>query len=43
VVDRHKKIREGSHVDVYLMGHPDRTFNGVVESIGFGVFRKMER
>jgi len=20
------------------MGHPDRTFNGVVESIGYGVF-----
>jgi multidrug efflux system membrane fusion protein len=26
------------HVDVYLMGHPDRRFNGVVESTGFGVF-----
>jgi len=33
-----KEIRAGSHVDVYLMGHPDRRFNGVVESIGFGVF-----
>jgi multidrug efflux system membrane fusion protein len=33
-----KEIRVGSHVDVYLMGHPDRKFNGVVESIGFGVF-----
>jgi multidrug efflux system membrane fusion protein len=33
-----KEIRTGSHVDVYLMGHPDRKFNGVVESIGFGVF-----
>ena len=33
-----KAIRAGSHVDVYLMGHPDRKFNGVVESIGFGVF-----
>jgi len=33
-----KEIRAGSHVDVYLMGHPDRKFNGVVESIGFGVF-----
>ena len=25
-------------VDVYLMGHPDRKFNGIVESVGFGVF-----
>lgn len=33
-----KEVRAGSHVDVYLMGHPDRKFNGVVESIGFGVF-----
>ena len=33
MVDRHKEIRQGSHVDVYLMGHPDRKFNG-----GFGVF-----
>jgi membrane fusion protein, multidrug efflux system len=33
-----KAIHEGSHVDVYLMGHPDRKFNGAVESIGFGVF-----
>ena len=33
-----KAIRAGSHVDVYLMAHPDRKFNGVVESIGFGVF-----
>lgn len=33
-----KAIRAGSHVDVYLMGHPDRKFNGVVESVGFGVF-----
>jgi multidrug efflux system membrane fusion protein len=31
-------IRSGMHVDVYLMGHPDRMFNGVVESTGFGVF-----
>jgi multidrug efflux system membrane fusion protein len=31
-------IRNGMHVDVYLMGHPDRKFNGVVESTGFGVF-----
>jgi multidrug efflux system membrane fusion protein len=33
-----KNIRPGAHVDVYLMEHPDRRFNGVVESIGFGVF-----
>jgi multidrug efflux system membrane fusion protein len=31
-------IRPGAHVDVYLMGHPDRKFNGVVESIGYGIF-----
>ncbi len=33
-----KNIRLGEHVDVYLMGHPDRRFNGFVESIGYGVF-----
>lgn len=33
-----KHIHIGTHVDVYLMGHPDRKFNGVVESVGFGVF-----
>src|SRR3984885_3084907 len=33
-----KSIPIGTHVDVYLMGHPDRRFNGHVESIGFGVF-----
>jgi multidrug efflux system membrane fusion protein len=33
-----KNIKLGEHVDVYLLGHPDRKFNGVVESIGFGVF-----
>jgi len=33
-----KSIRPGMHVDVYLMSHPDRRFNGVVESIGYGVF-----
>ena len=33
-----KNIRPGMHVDVYLMGHPDHRFNGIVESIGFGVF-----
>ncbi len=31
-------IHDGMHVDVYLMGHPDRKFNGIVESTGFGVF-----
>jgi len=33
-----KTIHIGSKVDVYLMGHPDRKFNGVVDSIGYGVF-----
>ena len=33
-----KDIRLGDHVDVYLMGHPERKFDGEVESIGFGVF-----
>jgi membrane fusion protein, multidrug efflux system len=33
-----KSIQIGTHVDVYLMGHPDRKFNGRVESIGYGVF-----
>jgi membrane fusion protein, multidrug efflux system len=33
-----KNIHLGSHVDVYLMGHPDRKFSGIVESVGFGVF-----
>jgi membrane fusion protein, multidrug efflux system len=33
-----KSIALGSHVDVYLMGHPDRRFDGTVESIGYGVF-----
>jgi len=32
------EIRTGKHVDIWLMGHPDRKFNGVVESTGFGVF-----
>ncbi len=31
-------IHDGMHVDVFLMGHPDRKFNGIVESTGFGVF-----
>jgi multidrug efflux system membrane fusion protein len=33
-----KSIHLGSSVDVFLMGHPDRKFQGVVESIGYGVF-----
>jgi multidrug efflux system membrane fusion protein len=33
-----KNIRLGSSVDVFLMGHPDRKFHGIVESIGYGVF-----
>jgi multidrug efflux system membrane fusion protein len=32
------QIRNGMHVEVYLMGHPDRRFNGIVESTGYGVF-----
>jgi len=32
-----KEIRVGAPVDVYLMGHPDRKFHGVVDSAGFGV------
>jgi membrane fusion protein, multidrug efflux system len=31
-------IRPGMHVEVYLMEHPDRRFNGVVVSVGRGVF-----
>ncbi len=31
-------IHVGSKVDVYLMGHPDRRFDGVVQSLGYGVF-----
>lgn len=33
-----RNIHLGSSVDVFLMGHPDRKFQGVVESIGYGVF-----
>ena len=33
-----KTIHIGSHVDVFLMEHPDRKFSGIVDSIGFGVF-----
>jgi len=33
-----RSIRKGGRVDVYLMGHPDRKFRGVVEGVGYGVF-----
>jgi membrane fusion protein, multidrug efflux system len=33
-----KNIHIGAPVDVYLMGHPERKFRGLVESIGYGVF-----
>jgi len=29
---QHSNIHAGSKVDVYLMGHPDRKFDGVVQS-----------
>jgi multidrug efflux system membrane fusion protein len=32
-----KAIRPGKHVDVYLLSNPARRFDGVVESIGYGV------
>jgi multidrug efflux system membrane fusion protein len=32
-----RNIQPGMHVDVYLMSRPDRKFQGVVDSIGFGV------
>jgi membrane fusion protein, multidrug efflux system len=33
-----KHIQPGMHVEVYLMEHPTRRFDGVVDSIGRGVF-----
>ena len=33
-----RHIQLGEHVDVYLMAHPDQKFDGIVESVGFGVF-----
>ncbi len=33
-----RRIRIGSPVDVYLMGHPEKRFTGLVESMGYGVF-----
>ena len=32
-----KSIRPGKHVDVYVMSQPGKRFDGVVESLGFGV------
>jgi membrane fusion protein, multidrug efflux system len=32
-----RHIQAGTQVDVYLMSRPDRKFQGMVESIGFGV------
>jgi len=32
-----KAIPIGAHVDVYILSHPNRRFNGHVESVGFGV------
>jgi multidrug efflux system membrane fusion protein len=32
-----KEIRPGKHVDVYVMSQPSRRFDGIVESLGFGV------
>jgi len=32
-----KSIRPGKHVDVYVMSQPSKRFDGVVESLGFGV------
>lgn len=33
-----KHIRQGQHVDVYLMDQPSRKYDGVVDSVGRGVF-----
>lgn len=33
-----RNIHVGSKVDVYLLGHPERKFEGVVQSAGHGVF-----
>ena len=32
-----KTIRPGKHADVYVMSQPSRRFDGIVESLGFGV------
>jgi multidrug resistance efflux pump len=33
-----KRIQPGMHVQTYLMEHPGRRFNGVVDSVGHGAF-----
>jgi multidrug efflux system membrane fusion protein len=33
-----RNIHVSSKVDVYLMGHPERKFEGIVQSAGYGVF-----
>ncbi|WP_263411451.1 efflux RND transporter periplasmic adaptor subunit [Terriglobus tenax] len=33
-----KHIQPGQHVEVYLMEHPNKRFDGVVDSVGRGVF-----
>ena len=32
-----KAIRPGKHVDLYVLSNPSRRFDGIVESIGYGV------
>ncbi len=32
-----QSIRPGKHVDVYVMSQPSKRFDGIVESLGFGV------
>src|SRR5271157_5332150 len=32
-----RSIRPGKHVDVYVMSQPSKRFDGIVESLGFGV------
>ncbi|HVP65446.1 MAG TPA: biotin/lipoyl-binding protein [candidate division Zixibacteria bacterium] len=32
-----KSIRPGNHVDLYVMSNPTRKFDGIVESVGYGV------
>ncbi len=33
-----KHIKPGMHVEVFLMEHPNKRFNGVVDSVGRGIF-----
>lgn len=33
-----KHIKQGMHVEVFLMEHPNKRFNGVVDSVGRGIF-----